>query len=383
VAGVVSAVVTGRVLAVATIAVAFFFAHLLLIPNPEGRSLSLSPMVAVALLLVHEGPMVEVLAGAAVGMPAGWWLVRARSGPRAVDHLFPAEAVALLASSAAHLGGHLMIGDGEPAVIAEAVLVIPVAVAWYLTAAVMRALWSGRRRRVARRLLWWEALRDGPAYASLFAAGALFGITFPEMGWWAIPLAFLPYGFSHLSLSRLADTRRTYGQTIRALGKIPEAGSLVPDGHAERTARLAATIGADLGLAPAEVQRVEYAGLLHDVGRVALNDPAVAAAGYGDTEVAAWGAAIIREAPSLEQVAALVADQCLPYRRPGEARDPGLPRAAQAIRVAAAYDRAVHDVGMSPVQALEVLHAGAAYEYDPEVVAALRRALRRRSVPGV
>ena len=37
--------------------------------------------------------------------------------------------------------------------------------------------------------------------------------------------------------------------------------------------------------------------------------------------------------------------------------------------MAAAYDWQVHLEGLSPLQALEVLHTGAAYDYDPEVVA--------------
>ena len=37
--------------------------------------------------------------------------------------------------------------------------------------------------------------------------------------------------------------------------------------------------------------------------------------------------------------------------------------------MAAAYDWQVHLEGLSPLQALEVLHTGAVYDYDPEVVA--------------
>jgi hypothetical protein len=37
---------------------------------------------------------------------------------------------------------------------------------------------------------------------------------------------------------------------------------------------------------------------------------------------------------------------------------------------------------MEPVDALEVLHRGAAYEYDPDVIGALRRVLQRRGLPG-
>ena len=69
--------------------------------------------------------------------------------------------------------------------------------------------------------------------------------------------------------------------------------------------------------------------------------------------------------------------------RPRKERDPGLPRGAQVVRAAAAYDHAVVSAGLSPIDALEVLHRGAAYDHDPEIVAGLRRVLQRRGVAGV
>jgi HD-GYP domain-containing protein (c-di-GMP phosphodiesterase class II) len=53
---------------------------------------------------------------------------------------------------------------------------------------------------------------------------------------------------------------------------------------------------------------------------------------------------------------------------------------SRIIKVAAAYDWHVYQDRLSPLQALENLHAGAAYEYDPEVVASLRRLLESRGV---
>jgi HD-GYP domain-containing protein (c-di-GMP phosphodiesterase class II) len=81
-------------------------------------------------------------------------------------------------------------------------------------------------------------------------------------------------------------------------------------------------------------------------------------------------------------VAAIVGQSPRPYRRPGEERDPGLPASAQVVKVAAAYDCALGR-GLAPVDALEELHRGTAYDYDPEVVAALRRVLVRRGCPGI
>lgn len=382
--GVIVAVVADVGMQVLAISAAFAAAHVVTVPNPRGRNLSLSAMVGIAVLFVADGGIVALLCGAAVGMPIGWWLVRIRHGSRALDHMLPAEPLALVVATGVYAVGRLIVGvEAKPSSLVGASLVLPAAGAWIITAAAVRALASGRRRRAAPRVLWWEAMRDAPAYAALFAAGALFGIAHPEMGWWAAPLALLPYGFSHVSLDHLARTRRTYGQTIGALGRIPEAAGMSPAGHAARTSDLAVAVAAELGLPARDVERIEFAGLLHDVGRVALNDPSIASAGYSEADVAAWGAAIIEEAPRLEPAASLVADQHQPYRRIGEGRNDRVPQASQVLRVTSTYDRSVFEGGCRPVDALEVLHRGAAYDFDPEVVAALRRVLQKRGVADV
>lgn len=384
VSGVAVAVVSDGVLPALVITVAFGAAHIYPIPNTQGRSMSLSAMVAIAVLIVREGAVTELLAGAAVGMPLGWALVRTRQGSRGIDHMFPSEPIALVVTVAVYAAGRLLVGfDVDPSSIAAVSLVPVVAAAWLLTAAAVRTAGPGRLRRAPSRMLWREAMRDAPASAALFAGGALFGIAFPAMSWWAVPLASAPYAFSHVSLERLARTRSTYRQTIGALGRIPEAAGMSPAGHASRTSDLAVAVAGELGLGPRDVERIEFAGLLHDVGRVALNDPSIVEAGYSEADVAAWGAAIIQEAPTLEPVASIVSDQHQPYRRVGQGRDAHLPRASQVVRVVSTYDRSVHEGGCRPVDALEILHRGAAYDFDPEVVAALRRVLGRRGVTEV
>jgi HD-GYP domain-containing protein (c-di-GMP phosphodiesterase class II) len=253
------------------------------------------------------------------------------------------------------------------------------AVIWFLTVAVVRAVDSDQARLAPRRLVLVRALEDWPAYLALFSSGALYALTAPAMGWWwAVPLAGLPYAFSHVSLHRVQTTRRTYRQTIQALGSIAEAGGLVAVGHAERVADIAVAVGAELGLSAGMLQRLEFAALLHDLGRVVLANPAVAAGSYSLSDVSGWSAAIMSEARYLESVAEVVAAQHNPYRRPGEERDPHLPMASKILRVTAVYDGEMNN-GLSPLEAIETLHRGAAYDYDPEVVGALRRVLERRA----
>jgi response regulator RpfG family c-di-GMP phosphodiesterase len=119
---------------------------------------------------------------------------------------------------------------------------------------------------------------------------------------------------------------------------------------------------------------------MHDIGRVSLSEPQILKMGYTDDDIARWSAEIIAESPYLERVARDVRDQYESYRKPGEQDDPEVSLVSRIIRVAAAYDWKLYKSGLSPLAALEELHAGAAYEFDPEVVASLRRLLATRGV---
>jgi HD-GYP domain-containing protein (c-di-GMP phosphodiesterase class II) len=223
-------------------------------------------------------------------------------------------------------------------------------------------------------------LHDLNVFMGLALTGALFGELFGAIGWWALPIALLPYSFAHAAFKRFQETKTTYRQTIRALARIPEVSGLGIDGHADRTTDLATSIAKEMGLGPSQVDDVEYAALMHDIGRVSLSEPQILKMGYTDDDLARWSAEIIAESPYLERVAEQVRHQYESYRKPGEQDDPDISDVSRIIKVSAAYDWRVHRSGMSPLSALEELHAGAAYEFDPEVVASLRRILEARGV---
>jgi len=253
--------------------------------------------------------------------------------------------------------------------------VLVAGVVWFVVRALVAAFVGLERSDLAGRYLWLLALEDWAVVVSIFAAGTLFGLTWPLMGLWAIAVAVLPYTFGHLAFERYHSTRVTYGQTIRALAQIPEVAGLAPTGHSTRTADLAVAIAQEMGLHPSQVIELEYAALMHDVGRITLNEPAIVKAGFTDEDIARWGAQIIAEAPYLENVSVLVAQQHRPYRSPGVEVDPDIPIASKIIKVASAYDDARTEMGLSPIESLERIHQGSAYEFDPQVGSSLRRVL--------
>jgi hypothetical protein len=253
-------------------------------------------------------------------------------------------------------------------------------IAWLTVEVLLRAMVVLGPRELSRSYLARALLHDLNVFMGLTLTGALFGELFPAIGWWALPIALLPYSFAHAAFKRFQETKTTYRQTIRALARIPEVRGLGIDGHADRTTDMATSIAKEMGLGPSQVEEVEYAGLMHDIGRVSLSEPQILKMGYTDDDIARWSAEIIAESPYLERVAEQVRDQYESYRKPGEQDDPDVSTVSRIIKAAAAYDWKVYRGGMSPLEALEELHAGAAYEYDPEVVASLRRLLQTRGV---
>ena len=133
-----------------------------------------------------------------------------------------------------------------------------------------------------------------------------------------------------------------------------------------------------MGLTRSNIEELEYAALMHDIGRITLTEPAIIRAGYTDDDIARWGAEIISQAPYLERIADHVRRLHEPYRKPGEQTDPAISTISKIVRATSAYDHLVVERELSALQAIEVLHQGAAYDFDPHVVASMRRVLERR-----
>lgn len=355
--------------------------HAISVPTPSGKRINLAIGPAVAASVLLPG-VLAVVTAITIGLVAGWIVLRSRSRTdRDADSDYVAEAISMIAFG---LVGSIALSSladsGLPLAWQQLLAIAAGAVVWFTIRALVSAWVGTEREDLASRYLWLLALEDWTVALSIFTGGALFGMTWNEMGLWALPVAILPYAFSHLAFVRYNSTRITYGQMIRALAQIPEVADLAPRGHSARTADLAVAIAREIGLHPNEVTELEYAALMHDVGRITLTEPAILKAGYTDEDIARWGAQIIAEAPYLQDVSEYVRVQHSPYRRPGEAKDPDIPMISKIIKVSSSYDQAVHEMQLSPLEGLERVHRGSAYDFDPDVAASLRRVLVQRGV---
>lgn len=375
----------------ALLAGAFTLAAMLNVPSAGRTRFSGGYLVvAAAPFIAQDGMPVFDTRRLAIGLSAGLaitWVIRAAKGDdqRAVVSSFVKRVMSYLAFLAAFTVLSEAMAEWSETGWHDAVLFLGSAVAGFVMEVVTSAVLRSGVPGVGPRLyIAMDTVRDLNVYISLVASGALFGFAFEneQIGWAALPLALLPYAFAHGSFRRYVDARRTYSQMMRSLARIPEVAGHTDSGHAARTAELAVGVAAELGLRPREVDTVEYAALLHDIGRISLNEPSVLRMGFTDADIAQWGSEIIGETSYLDDVAAVVLRQHEPYRSPGVQADLDVPIAAKIVKVASAYDESTSELGFSPLESMEKLHRGSVYDFDPEVVAMLRRILDRRGAFG-
>ncbi|MEX2278807.1 MAG: HD domain-containing protein [Acidimicrobiia bacterium] len=370
--------------AVGVASVCFTLASLIQVPTTGRSKYTAAYLVVASIPFVRTGgvPVFTFTSAVAVltfGVGLSWILLAARGDDqRGVALVIIKRLFAHVAYLVVFYGVRSVLMDSELGTWADAILFACAAAGAFAAELASNAVFrvgSGGRPRLYVAL---DTARDFRVFLSLVASGALFGIAFETIGWWSLLLAALPYAFAHGAFRRYGDARRTYSQTMRSLARIPEVAGHSDPGHAARTADLAVGVAAELGLRPRDVDTVEYAALLHDIGRISLNEPSVLRMGFTDSDIARWGSEIVGETSYLAEVSDVVLRQHEPYRNPGMESSEDVPIAAKIVKVCSAYDESTHELGSSPLESMEKLHRGSVYDYDPEVVAVLRRLLERR-----
>jgi diguanylate cyclase (GGDEF)-like protein/putative nucleotidyltransferase with HDIG domain len=211
--------------------------------------------------------------------------------------------------------------------------------------------------------------------------------------------ADLPYSSDDISLLKIvanqlavaADNSRLYERTrdlylssIRTLAATVDAKDPYTHGHSERVAAYARSIAAALDLERNDVESIELAGLLHDIGKIGIPDSVLQKPGRLDPdervlimEHAAIGAKIISENPSLLPLAPLVRHHHEWFNGSGYPDGLGgsdIPLGAAIISVADTYDTMTTDrpyrAAPGRERALGELQRCSGTQFHPDVVTA-------------
>ncbi len=181
----------------------------------------------------------------------------------------------------------------------------------------------------------------------------------------------------------------SYLATVSALASAMEANDEYTADHSETIARIAVATGSELGFAESELRRLNYAALLHDVGKIGIPDHVLHKCGAlsaGEVTLMAEhtiiGERIVSRAEYLRPVAPLV--RAAHERWDGHGYPDGLageaiPLASRIIFVCDAFHAMTSDrpyrQALSVAEALEELRAQAGRQFDPRVVEAFARVL--------
>lgn len=255
-------------------------------------------------------------------------------------------------------------------------LLVALLVVTALCDAVLAAAMAHARTRWPFGPLLRDELRALPGIGSaVCATGVVMALAVGVVGLWALPVFSLPLLLAQLSFRRYTAVRATYRQTIASLARATEIAGHTPPGHARRVAVLSRAVGRELGLGEPELTVLEYAALMHDIGRLSLVDPVPAGATAGlpaaeQRRIALLGGEVVRRTGVDTEVAVVVERQADPYREQ--------PVGARIVRAVNAYEEKVRAAGPGgPLRALEELRLGTARDYHPEVVESLARVLSR------
>jgi putative nucleotidyltransferase with HDIG domain len=194
------------------------------------------------------------------------------------------------------------------------------------------------------------------------------------------------------SLRYAEDVRRLYHQLRRSicqsllgLANALEAKDPYTRGHSERVGALSRRLATALGLPPSDVETIEQAGLLHDIGKIGVPEAVLRKRGFLTSEE--WG--LMRQHPTIgAQIVApfeFFAGGALIIRHHHERWDgtgypdgllaAAIPLGARVVAVADVFDALTSDrpyrAALSRDAALAYLAAEAGHTLDDSVVAAL------------
>jgi putative nucleotidyltransferase with HDIG domain len=171
---------------------------------------------------------------------------------------------------------------------------------------------------------------------------------------------------------------------VRALMAVIDASDPFTRGHSFRISKYVLRMARHLKVPESKWEVIEYAALLHDIGRTAIKHDVLMRPGKLDVRERAMlhahatiGNEILRSIPGFEEVAEIVYahhEQPDGMGYPNGLRGDKIPTGSRLIMVAAAYDAMTEDrpyrKGLLPDAALAELERHAGTQFFPEAVAA-------------
>jgi putative nucleotidyltransferase with HDIG domain len=206
------------------------------------------------------------------------------------------------------------------------------------------------------------------------------------VGWWATALFVVPLFTTRLAYARYVETRELFEQTIGALAKAIDARDEYTRHHSSRVSYIAEHMCRAMRLSEQQIERIKWAGYLHDVGKIGIRDHVLLKEGPLDKQERILmnqhptiGAKIVEPARQLHAEAPLIHAHHEWFNGSGypsglEANE--IPLGARILGIADAYEamtsaRPYRKTPLTHKQATEQLVKFSGIQFDPDIVPVL------------
>ena len=362
----------------------------------ESAPVGLTASLALAMVAqLPDSEAVQLPAGLIVlvvgfSMAAGSWLRLRREGrtwtmPEVATRLL-VTCLALAMMRAPLDEGDSLVAGGSNWTADGWTLALSLMIVAGLALVVQLLVWSAERSArehiLLRHAVAEEFIALGPLGLGMVSSAVMIALAARAVGGVAVPVFVVPLVLLVVAVKGQSVVRAAQRQTVYALSRLTDEGGFTTPGHAARVARMAVQVGREFGMPEPLLRDVEYAALLHDLGQVSLDRPipggaTVHISAVDQRRMAATGAALLARTAELSRLSAIVAHQATPQWRTEQLGE--LPLGSRIVRVVNAYDdlTGTAETRGERVEALQRLRLSAGYDYDPQVLAALCKVLRR------
>jgi hypothetical protein len=221
-----------------------------------------------------------------------------------------------------------------------------------------------------------------PTLLTLAPLGWLMARMYGAVGWWSILLFGLPLFTSRVAFQRFVEMREMFTQTIGALAEAVDKRDPFTSKHSQRVRSISVDIGRQMRVSSAELEALEWGGLLHDVGKIGVPDSILLKQGKLTREERitmnahpVLGAQIIGPVDRLAPELPVIRHHHEWYNGsgyPDRLMGDEIPKLARILHVADAFEAMTADrpyrKALSTEQALAELRKFAGVQFDPEVV---------------
>jgi putative nucleotidyltransferase with HDIG domain len=216
----------------------------------------------------------------------------------------------------------------------------------------------------------------------------LMAAIYSQVAWWAALLFALPLYTTRVAYRRFVEMREMFTQTIGALAEAVDKRDPYTSKHSHNVKRIAVDIGREMRVGEAELEALEWGGLLHDVGKIGVPDNVLLKQDRLTRDERmimnahpVLGAQIIAPVTKLAPELPIIRHHHEWYNGsgyPDRLIGDEIPKLARILHVADAFEamtaaRPYRMTPLTPEQALAELRKFAGIQFDPAVVDAFVR----------